>query len=360
MRGNINHLQKRKRSLQSNDATSSSYCILPGTPTLAPPILKISRPTPPSLGLHVQSLTDIKTLLESRGLSPKRSLGQNFLVDQNLLKKLIDAARVQHGDIVVEVGPGTGGLTEELASRVGPEGRVIACELDDALAAMLTERAAAGEFPGAERIVVVHDDCLESKEEISLKLKAAIKTAQAATTQRAFKLVANLPYGAATPLILTLLTKHLDCSVLAVTIQDEVSDRLVAKPSTSERGMVSVIAQTLSRVTRVATAPRECFWPRPDVTSAMVLLERLPETRVADPAAFAAFCKRLFSHRRKQLGGVLGADIPVPWPDGIEPRMRAEELTLDQVLSLFHSAVPPKVPHHKSTGPLADRTPIGE
>ncbi|MGE3109616.1 MAG: 16S rRNA (adenine(1518)-N(6)/adenine(1519)-N(6))-dimethyltransferase RsmA [Phycisphaerales bacterium] len=285
----------------------------------------------------MQTLSQIKELLESRGLSPKRSLGQNFLIDQNLIRKLIDAAGAPAGSLVVEVGPGTGTLTEALLERGY---RVIACELDDALAGMLKERAGAGEVPGAPRLDVVHADCLESKEELSAALREAIGR----EGDREFSLIANLPYGAATPLIMTLLLKYPRCKRLAVTIQSEVAERLSAPARTHERGMLSVIAQAMSEVERVATLPRECFWPRPEVTSAMVVMRRRPEGLVSDEDVrpLSEFCKRLFAHRRKQLRGVLGlgagraGGAGFEWPEGVGERSRAEELTVPQVLELFH------------------------
>lgn len=318
----------------------------------------------------VQSLSQIKLLLESRGLSPKRSLGQNFLVDQNLLRKLIESAAPQPGDLILEVGPGTGVLTEELLTRGC---RVVACELDNDLAAMLHERAAAHEFPHADRLTVIHADCLESKDQLSEPLRTALAisrpntecptpnaehhiatsstTSTAPNASPAFRLVANLPYGCATPLIITLLLRHPSCDTLAVTIQNEVADRLLAAPRTPERGMLSVIAQTFAEVERIATLPRECFWPRPEVTSAMVLLRRRPSLPF-DPRRtpeFADFCKRLFAQRRKQLGGVLGRETL--WPAGTGPTSRAEELTLAQVHELFHNQIPAR-PADSSRGSL--------
>lgn len=279
----------------------------------------------------MQTLSDIKQLLERGGLAPKHALGQNFLLDHNLIRKLIDAAGVEAGDTILEVGPGTGTLTEELLARGC---RVIACELDDGLAALLKERAEGGEIPGSERLTVVHADCLESKELLAAPLVAALSGVPR------YKLVANLPYGAATPLMLTLMIHHPACTTLAVTVQREVADRMIAPPSTPERGMLSVLAQAMCRVRRVASLPRECFWPRPDVTSAMAVLTRLenPTLAPADRPAFAAFCKVLFSHRRKQLGGVLGRGFI--WPEGFDPRSRAEQLPLTDIEQLFHIWVP--------------------
>lgn len=294
----------------------------------------------------MQTLADIKALLASRGLQPKKSLGQNFLIDHNLIRKLADAANLSPGDLALEVGPGTGALTEELLAR---DVHVVACELDDNLAAMLAERAPT--LPGGGNLTVVHADCLE-KDPAAPGEKRLSRPLRDALAGRPFALAANLPYGAATPLITTILLHHPECPRLAVTIQREVADRLLAPTSSKDRGGLSVIAQALAHVSRIATAPRECFWPRPDVTSAMVLLERRPDPLTADPLALSAFCRRLFAQRRKQLGGILGR--ATPWPPGIDPAMRPEELTVEQIEALRLAAnetIPPVPPPDPSTPP---------
>ena len=269
----------------------------------------------------MQTLTQIKHLLAERGLRPKRSLGQNFLIDHNLLKKLVGAANVSPADTILEVGPGTGALTEELLAR-GP--RVVASELDDALADLLIDRAR--ELPGGERLTIVRGDCLKSKRELSPDILQALG-------DRPFKLVANLPYGAATPLLLTLLTSHTRCTLMAVTIQREVADRICAKPGTKNYGLLSVLAQAIAEVERLATLPSSCFWPAPDVSSAMLLIRRRAQPLTADTAALRALCERLFATRRKQIGTILGRTAPLP--QGVTPTMRPEQLTVEQLIELM-------------------------
>lgn len=291
----------------------------------------------------MQSLSHIKSLLESRGLRPKRSLGQNFLIDQNLIRKLVDASGVQPGDVVLEVGPGTGTMTEELLARGC---RVVACELDDELAAILAETI--GHDPAnAGRFTLVHRDCLEGKDDLAPELLSAIRaSSHAAGKQGVFHLVANLPYGAATPLMTNLLLDHPECPVLAVTIQREVADRLMAAPGSKDYGALAVIAQAITSVTRVALAPPECFWPRPEVTSAMVLLRRSSDPLTMDHVGLSAFCRTIFAQRRKQIGSLLANSSaePIDWVSftasppagcvGIVPTLRAEQLTPAQVISL--------------------------
>lgn len=280
----------------------------------------------------MQTLTQIKDILESRGLAPKRSLGQNFLVDHNLIRKLVDASGVGRGDLVLEVGPGTGTMTEELLAR-GCE--VVACELDDGLADHLRDHF--GAEIGAGRMTLVHGDCLAGKHAVNPEILRALGG-------RPFSLVANLPYGAGTPLMSALLVDHPECGVLAVTIQREVADRLLARHGSKEFGPLAVIAQAAAEVSRVASAPPECFWPRPEVTSSMALVRRRAAPR-GDLRRLSDFCRVAFAHRRKQLGSVL--DKSVDWAgvarrpglEGVRPTDRAEGLSIEQLIGLSE-AVP--------------------
>jgi 16S rRNA (adenine1518-N6/adenine1519-N6)-dimethyltransferase len=138
----------------------------------------------------------------------------------------------------------------------------------------------------------------------------------------------------------TLLIDHPECRALAVTIQREVADRLSAKPGSKDFGPLAVIAQALCTVERIATAPPECFWPRPDVTSAMVLLRRLDHPLTHNPRALSQFCDIIFSQRRKQLGSLLGKQTDwsriaqSPGCEGIVTTLRAEQLSVSQIIAL--------------------------
>ncbi len=269
----------------------------------------------------MQTLTEIKELLSTHGLSARKSLGQNFLIDHNLIRKLVDASRVGPGDLVLEVGPGTGTLTEELLAR-GSE--VVACELDRGLAALLRERL--------PRLTLIEGDCLESKRRLSREVEAALGA-------RPFTLVANLPYGAASPLMLALLIDHPACRGMHVTIQREVADRLLAGPGTDDYGTLGVVTRAMAEVSRIAVLSPECFWPRPDVTSAMVSIVRRTDPVTDDPRRLAEFCTRVFSKRRKQLGSVLGRNRAIPWPSGVTPESRAEDLSVEQLVALARAVL---------------------
>ncbi len=264
----------------------------------------------------MQSLTEIKALLAQAGQSPKKALGQNFLIDANLVRKLIDASGVGEGDVVLEVGPGTGTLTEGLLAR-GCE--VVASELDDGLCDLLTERLE------GHRCTIVRGDCLASKRAISNDVLRAL-------AGRPFTLVANLPYHAATPLMLRLMTAHAECKAQFVTVQREVAERLCAGPGIRAYGSVSVVAGAVCEARMLGVLAPSCFWPRPEVTSAMMSLVRRSTSLTADAEDLAEFCQRLFSSRRKQLGSVLGRDAN--WPQGVSPTDRVEVLTPVQIEQL--------------------------
>lgn len=268
----------------------------------------------------MQTLATIKKLLEERGLAPQHRFGQNFLIDHNLIRKLVDGASLAPGDLVLEIGPGTGTMTEELLERGC---HVIAAELDRGMCDLL--RSTIGQGPHAARFTLVEGDCLESKRELSGQIREQL-------AGRAFTLVSNLPYGAGTPVMTTILATHTECRTLAVTIQREVADRLTAKPRSKDYGPLSIIAQAVAHVEMVAVLPPECFWPRPDVTSAMVRITRRATPLTDDAQSLAEACKALFAQRRKQIGWYLGREAA--WPQGITPTMRAEELAPEQFVEL--------------------------
>jgi 16S rRNA (adenine1518-N6/adenine1519-N6)-dimethyltransferase len=266
----------------------------------------------------VQSLTDIKELLEQRGLTPRKALGQNFLVDQNLLRRLVDAAQVQRDDLVLEIGPGTGALTDVL---LDAGANVIACELDDALADLVAERYGSA-LPG--RFTLIRGDCLVTKHTLNPDIDRVL-------AGRPFQLIANLPYGAASP-VMVLLAARPDCLGQFVTIQREVAQRVMAKPNTRDYSELSILIQAMCDVRRIAHLPPECFWPRPKVRSEMLAITPRATPLTDDIAALSMLCRMLFTKRRKQVGTILGRDIDLP--EDIAPTARPEQLTIEQLASL--------------------------
>jgi len=274
----------------------------------------------------VQTLSQIRELLAARDLRPKHRFGQNFLHDHNQLRKLVAAADAQPGELILEVGPGTGTLTETLLE-AGSE--VIACEVDPDMAGIIAEHVAP-RF--ADRLTLIQTDCLSTKHELAPALTARL-------TRRPFKLVANLPYQIASPLISSLLIDYAapncsdPCTGLFITVQREAAERIVSGPRTREYGVLSVLCQTFAEVDTIARLSPGCFWPAPKVDSAMIAIRPRPNPAIADRRAFAAFLQRLFGQRRKQLGSTFGRGQP--WPDGIQPTQRPEELSVGKVGALF-------------------------
>ncbi|MCL4222295.1 MAG: ribosomal RNA small subunit methyltransferase A [Phycisphaerales bacterium] len=269
----------------------------------------------------MQTLAQIRSMLDQRGLSPKRSLGQNFLIDHNLIRRLVDASGVRANDLVLEVGPGTGTLTEELLDRGC---RVVACELDDGLCDLLADR-----FAGNANFTLIRGDCLTSKRSLSPALVEAL-------AGEPFLLVANLPYGAGTPLLLILLTRFPQCRAMYVTIQREVAKRIMARPGDEDYGSISVVARAAAEVHRLATLPPACFWPRPKVDSAMIALMRTPRPLTPDLVALAETAQKLFTQRRKQIAPA-SRTLGLPLPPDLEPTRRVCEMSPEEFVKVAAS-----------------------
>ena len=258
-----------------------------------------------------QSVADIKAALAARGLRPRHRFGQNFLIDGSKVDLLVAAADLSPCDVVLEVGPGTGVLTEAL---LATGATVVACELDRDLAALVRDR-------WGDALTLVEGDCLSKGRRLADDVAQAI-------AGRPFKLVANLPYDAASPLMASLAMHWPACKGQYVTIQKEVADRLTAKPGTRQWGPLGVLVRRTCDVRRLAVLAPGCFWPQPKVTSAMVVIE--PARAFDDQGdAFAAFVTEVFAGRRKQLGRVAGrAAVEAA---GLDPTRRAETLTIDEL-----------------------------
>ncbi|MEM1109117.1 MAG: 16S rRNA (adenine(1518)-N(6)/adenine(1519)-N(6))-dimethyltransferase RsmA [Planctomycetota bacterium] len=265
-----------------------------------------------------QTLTEIKQLLAAHGLRPKHKFGQNFLHDGNHMARIMAAADLSPGDVVLEVGPGTGALTERLLDEGAT---VIASEIDTDLEPVLRGQLASA----GDRFNLVMGDVLANKREINPALVAQING-------RPFKLIANLPYNIASPLLANLVVDHPDMSDAVVMIQKEVADRLAADPGGKDYGPLGILIQALCEVRTVGTLPPACFWPPPKVASAVVHLRRRETPITDDPPALSNLLQTLFTKRRKQLGSILGRDTALP--DGIDPNARPESLTVEQLVVL--------------------------
>jgi len=250
----------------------------------------------------MQTRTEIRRILADAGLSPNRRLGQCFMIDKNLLGKVIDLAEPSADSTVLEVGPGTGTLTEELLGLVR---RLVAVEIDRGLAAVVARR-----FAERSNLVLIEGDVLASKHAIS----PAVKTALGPSAD----MVANLPYSIATPLLAECLAeswrstcgRRTDCvrfGRMTFTVQQEVAGRLAARPGEHAYGPVSVVVSLLGNLTVGPRIPPQAFWPAPNVASRALRIdfEEPAASEVRDIEVLRAVLSLAFAHRRKQIGSIL-------------------------------------------------------
>lgn len=247
-----------------------------------------------------QTRTHIGELLARHGVNPRHDLGQNFLIDLNLVEYLVAQAELQTDDVVLEVGSGTGGLTAFLAERAGT---VIAVEVDSRMQ-QLTAEAVDG-FPN---VALIRGDVLRNKNHFSQPVLDALDAALAEPSKR-LKLVANLPYGVATPVVSNLVASDYAWERMVVTIQLELAERMAAKEGTKSYGALSVWLAAQCRIEILKRLPADVFWPRPKVESAMIRIDPDADRRQAirDRAFLHDFLRGVFQQRRKLLRNVLGA-----------------------------------------------------
>ncbi|HEX8324854.1 MAG TPA: 16S rRNA (adenine(1518)-N(6)/adenine(1519)-N(6))-dimethyltransferase RsmA [Tepidisphaeraceae bacterium] len=279
-----------------------------------------------------QTKQQIQAVLAAAGSHPRHRFGQNFMIDGNLVRAIADSASITAEDTVIEVGPGTGTLTEELLTRAG---RVIAVEIDRDLAGQLRNT-----FAGRENFTLIEGDALSTKHALNAELQAAIDAAHArrpASGPGSVKLVANLPYNIASPLVVELLRAGV--GLLVFTVQKEVADRLRGKADSDDYGPLTAVVQLLARVEVLRTLPPQAFWPPPKIDSALVRLTR--DDRLGEhSAAFGRFAHTLFSFRRKTLrkGLDMGGYSVDPATVGLDGSKRAESFTPEQLLALYQAA----------------------
>jgi 16S rRNA (adenine1518-N6/adenine1519-N6)-dimethyltransferase len=273
-----------------------------------------------------QTKHQIQSLLQEAGASPRQKFGQNFMIDGNLVRLVAQAGQIQSGDLLLEVGPGTGTLTEELLAS-GAD--VLAVEIDAALAESLRIR-----FGATKTFELIEGDALAGKHALNAPLNKAIATAK--SQHRTVRLVANLPFNMASPLIIELLIAGVD--FLAFTVQKEVADRLRAAPGSGQYGTLSIVTQLLSRVEILRTLPPQAFWPMPKIESSLVRLTRDDRLGTRAPE-FGRFVQKIFSARRKTMKKSLSLagvdDESVLAEVGINARLRPEEIAPEQFLRLF-------------------------
>ncbi|MCL2336158.1 MAG: 16S rRNA (adenine(1518)-N(6)/adenine(1519)-N(6))-dimethyltransferase RsmA [Firmicutes bacterium] len=236
----------------------------------------------------------VRELIARHGFRIKKSLGQNFLIDGNIIKKIIAAVAPSPADTVVEIGPGIGALTGALAAQAG---QVLAVEIDRRLIPVLEETMA-----GINNVCIVQADALKTDFD-------SLVQSRAGTPVPTYKVAANLPYYITTPLLMHLLEKQTCVGSIVVMVQEEVARRLTAQPATPEYGALTVAVNFYARPEMLFRVPRTVFMPRPEVDSAVVKIEvnRLPAAPVQDKEVFFALVRAAFQQRRKTLLNAVSA-----------------------------------------------------
>ena len=285
-----------------------------------------------------QTLSFLQQLFRERGIEPKGKLGQNFLIDLNLIDLVVRTAELSKDDLTVEIGSGTGSLTTRLADTAGA---VLSVEIDPAFADLTKETL--GDRPN---VVLLHHDILRNKNELRPDVLTALEELRQKSGCTNLKLVSNLPYAVATPVISNFLLSGLPLQRMVVTVQWEIAERLIARPGTKDYGALSVLVQSLAYVELIRRLPPAVFFPRPQVASAIVRIFPSANKRehVGDVQKFRNFLRDLYTHRRKNLRGALVGlpekrfnkeEVDARLAElGLEGTTRAEDLDLEQHLRL--------------------------
>ena len=257
----------------------------------------------------------------------QKKYGQNFLIDSHVLEKIVDAAQITGEDCVLEIGPGIGTMTQYLAESAR---EVVAVEIDRALIPILEDTLSA-----YHNVTVINQDIMK----VDIQ-----QLVQERNQGMPIKVVANLPYYITTPIIMSLLEKHVPLQSITIMVQKEVADRMQVGPGTKDYGALSLAVQYYARPEVVANVPANCFMPRPGVDSAVIRLTRYPQppVEVQDEKHMFALIRASFNQRRKTLANGLANGMGIPREQvvealekmGLSATIRGEALTLEQFAQL--------------------------
>lgn len=289
-----------------------------------------------------QTRSYLMQLFEQHGFNPRSDLGQNFLIDLNIIDYVVNHGHIQPNDIVLEVGTGTGGMTTYMAQRAK---HVVSVEYDQNMHTLASEA-----IQNYHNITLLNCDALKNKNSLSPIVLSAIQEQLQANPGSHLKLVANLPYNIATPIVSNLVASDLPWDRMVITIQYELGLKMSCKPSTSNYGALSVWLQSQCFVKLLKKLGPTVFWPRPKVDSAIVQLTPNPPLKntIRDRAFFQDFLRRVFQHRRKlmrsTLVGMYSKQLSKPEVDAIliehgliKEKTRAEELGVSDLIQLANS-----------------------
>lgn len=288
-----------------------------------------------------QTLSFLSRRFEQFGLQPKTKYGQNFLIDMNLLDMLHSTARLDNHDIVLEIGTGLGSLTTRMAPLAN---WVVTIEIDSQL-----QQIANQELKDFSNVSLLSCDALRNKNHLREEILDEVRLRMKDVPDARFKLVANLPYNVATPIISNLLLVDPRPERMVVTIQRELAERIVAVPSTKDYSALSIWMQSQCDCRIVRIMPPSVFWPRPKVDSAILELVPNPTltARIKDPVFFHVKLRALFFHRRKfirsQLAIAMQDELTKTQVDSILEKLsihqtvRAEQLNVEQIIGLLEA-----------------------
>jgi 16S rRNA (adenine1518-N6/adenine1519-N6)-dimethyltransferase len=278
-------------------------------------------------------------LFSQHGFFPRGDLGQNFLIDLNIVRYVADQAFIGPDDVVLEVGTGTGGLTTFLAREAA---HVVTVEYDENVFGLARQM-----LDGLPNVTLINADALKSKNHLNPDVMAVVEAKLSEDPERKLKLVANLPYDVATPVISNLVASELPWVAMVVTIQLELAQRMAAQPKAgSNYGALSIWLQSQCQIKLLKKLGPQVFWPRPNVDSAILSIRPDRERRaaIADRAFFHELVRGIFTQRRKHLRVVLGSLLKgrlerdvidaVLAELGLKPDARAEQLGIETFVSL--------------------------
>jgi len=279
-------------------------------------------------------LAQTRRLLRRFDLQARKGLGQHFLIDEEVLKLITSAAGLTSTDVVMEIGPGLGVLTKELA---GQSGWVITIELDSKLAAILKQTLAS-----FNNVTIINEDILQIDPEALLQEQRA-RFPAGIISPFSYKVVANLPYYITSPVLRHFLEASLKPQIIVVMVQKEVAEAIVAKPG--QTSILSISVQFYGEPAIISYVPAQCFYPAPEVDSAIlkIKLYSQPPVEVTDSESFFELVRAGFSAPRKQIGNSLALGLELSKAEclfllgkaSIVPQRRAETLTLDEWAKLW-------------------------
>ena len=276
--------------------------------------------------MHLGNPTNTIAVLNRYGFSFQKKFGQNFLIDENVVEKIVRDAGVTKDDFVLEIGPGIGTMTQILCENAR---EVVAVEIDDKLIPILTEDT----LSWYDNVTVIHEDILKLD---------IVKLANERNGGKPIKVVANLPYYITTPIIMGLFESHVPLDSITIMVQKEVADRMQVGPGTKDYGALSLAVQYYAKPQILLNVPASCFMPRPNVDSAVIQLTRYekPPVEVKDEHLMFRLIRASFNQRRKTMTNSVGnsPELSVSKEQmaaalekcGLSATVRGEALTLEQ------------------------------